>query len=119
MEKILQAEIKDNVEENITIQLLGYITAQIITIATTMFNNYWIPIDIMIFLIVGIIFVRSKAVYHGLLFVFPLLNTIYTSGNKIIITNYSKQELRIAQEESCDGIEARELTEGVYYIRKK
>ena len=115
----MNARIKDIPEKNATIEILGYIIPQIITLATTVLAEWWIPINIVLFIIVGVIFVKSKAVHQALLFVFPLRNKIYTAGNKTIITNYSLQGLKIAQEDSLDGIEARELTEGVYYIRKK
>ena len=97
---------------------MGYVIPQIITLGTTIFTDWWVPINIVLFVIVGVIFVKSKALYHAILFVFPLKNKIYTSGNKTIITSYSLQRLKIAQEDSFDEIEARELTERVYYIRK-
>lgn len=106
-------------DKNITIEMLGYIVAQIITVASTILTKWWIPIDLIIFVLTGVIFVRSKAVHHSPLFVFPLRNKIYSSGNKIIITNYSLEEMRMAQEDSEDGLEARQLTKGIYYIRKK
>lgn len=115
----MNTRIKDIPEKNSTIEILGYIIPQIITLATTIFTEWWIPINIVLFVIVGVIFVKSKAVHQALLFVFPLKNKIYTSGDKTIISNYSLQGLKIAQEDSLDGNEARELTEGVYYIRKR
>ena len=115
----MNTRIKDVPEKNSTIETLGYVIPQIITLGTTIFTDWWVPINIVMFVIVGVIFVKSKAVYHAILFVFPLMNKIYSSGNKTIITSYSLQGLKIAQEDSLDGIEARELTEGVYYIRKR
>lgn len=115
----MNSRIKDTPDRNSTIEILGTIIPQIINLATMILTEWWIPINIVLFIIVGVIFVKSKAVHQAILFVFPLRNKIYTSGGKTIITNYSLQGLKIALEDSLDGIEARELTEGVYYIRKK
>ena len=63
-------------------------------------------------------FVKSKAVYTSPLFVVPLGNRIYQAGEDVIITNYSLQEMRIEQEDTSDGLEARELANRVFYVRK-
>ena len=86
--------------------------------ATTMFTDWWIPINIVLFVIFGIFFVASNKVHTSPLFVVPMGNKIYESGENIIITKYSKQAMRIAQEDSLDGLEARELAEKVFYVRK-
>ena len=52
------------------------------------------------------------------LFVFPLCNKIFQSDNCIFITNYTLQEMKIAQEDNSDGLVARELTNNIYYVRK-
>lgn len=106
-------------QKNITHQMTGYLVAQVATVATTLFTDSWLLINLILFLFFGIYFVRSKAVYTSPLFVIPLRNHIYQSGEKVIITNYSLQEMRIAQEDNENGLEARELTDGVFYIRKK
>ena len=49
----------------------------------------------------------------------PNRNKIYESGDNIIITRYSMQGMRIEQEDNTDGLEARELTENVFYVRKQ
>ena len=115
----MNTRVKFIAGKNITIEMLGYIAAQIFTAITTIFTNYWIPINILIFIIVGVIFVKSGAIHHALLFVFPLGNRIYESGEYVIISNFRQEEMRIAQEDELEGLQARELTKGVYYIRKK
>lgn len=105
--------------KNITHEMTGYLVAQVATVATTFFTDGWVTIDIALFILFGIYFVSSKAVYTSPLFVFPLRNRIYQAAENIIITNYSLQEMRIAQEDNADGLQARELTDGVYLIRKK
>ena len=105
-------------EKNITHEMMGYLLAQVVAVATTMFIDGWIFINIVLFVVIGFFFVGSNKVYTSPLFVFPLRNKIYESGDSIIITKYSLQGMKIAQEEAADGLEARELTEKVYYVRK-
>lgn len=114
----MNSRIKQLPEKNVTIEILGYILPQIITLGTTVFTDWWVPINVVLFLVVGIIFVKSKAVHHSLLFVVPLNCRIYASGDGILITNYSFDEMRIAQEESMEGLQARELAKGIHYVRK-
>jgi hypothetical protein len=53
------------------------------------------------------------------LFVCPLCNKVFQSDKYVFITNYTLQEMKIAQEDNPpDGLEARELTNRIYYIRK-
>ncbi len=105
-------------EKNITHEMMGYVLAQVVTVATTIFTDWWILINVILFFVFGIFFVRSKAVHTSPLFVVPLGNIILQSGEVVVITNYSLQEMKIAQEDNPDGLEARELTDGVYYVRK-
>ena len=66
----------------------------------------------------GIVFVNSKRIHHGLLFVIPLNYRIYASSEDILITNYSFDEMRIAQQDSEDGLPARELARGIFLVKK-
>lgn len=104
-------------DKNITHEMTGYLLAQITTAVTTIFSNWWIPINLVLFVVFGFFFVGSNKVHTSPLFVIPMGNKIYESGENIIITKYSKQAMRIAQEDNPDGLEARELTEKVFYIR--
>ena len=105
-------------EKNITHDMIGYILPQIVTVATTLFTDWWILANCVLFLVFGFFFVGSGKVYTSPLFVIPLGNKIYESGDSIIITRYSMQNMRIEQEDIADGLEARELMENVYYVRK-
>ena len=104
--------------KNITHEMTGYLVAQVATVATTVFTDGWITINLALFVFFGIYFVSSTAVYTSPLFVFPLRNRIYQAGENVIITNYSLQEMRIAQENAEDGLQARELTDGVFLVRR-
>lgn len=114
----MNRRIKSIPEKNITHEMIGYLVAQVVTVATTLFTDWWILINIVLFVVIGMFFVKSKAVYTSPLFVVPLGNRIYQAGEDVIITNYSLQEMRIEQEDTSDGLEARELTNRVFYVRK-
>lgn len=105
-------------EKNITHEMTGYLLAQVATAATTVFTDWWIPINTVLFVVFGFFFVGSNKVHTSPLFVVPMGNKIYEAGDSIIITRYSKQAMRIEQEDNPDGLEARELTEKVFYVRK-
>lgn len=104
---------------NITYDMTGYLLAQVTTVATTVFTDWWIPINIVLFVIFGFFFVGANKVYICPLFVVPMGNKIYEAGDSVIITRYSRQAMINAQEDNPDGLEARELTEKVFYVRMK
>ncbi|MBR6422322.1 hypothetical protein IKS86_06390 [bacterium] len=114
----MNTRIKDVPQKNITLDVCPYFLPQVITCATLIFADWWILIDVVIFVTYGVFFVKSEKVYTALLFVIPLGNKIYQSGDKIIITRYSEEEMRMVLEDSPDGIEARILTKNVFYVRK-
>ena len=91
---------------------------QVIAVATTIYSDWWIPINLALFVTIGMFFVKSRKVHMSPLFVFPLCNKIFQSDNCIFITNYTLQEMKIAQEDNSDGLVARELTNNIYYVRK-
>ena len=111
--------IDDVPEKNITNKMLGYVLAYVLSVATMIFVDWWIPINLGLFIIVGLVFVNSNRVYISPVFVFPLGYKIFQSGEDIIITDYTFQEMRMAQEDNPDGLEARELAERVFYVRKQ
>lgn len=115
----MNSRVKLIPEKNITHEMTGYLLAQVATAATTVFTDWWIPINIVLFVVFGFFFVGSNKVYTSPLFVVPMGNRIYEAGDSVIITKYSKQAMRIEQEDNPDGLEARELTEKVFYVRKK
>ena len=115
----MNSRVKVIPEKNITHEMSEYLLAQVVTATTTLFTDWWIPINIVLFLVFGFFFVGSNKVYTSPLFVIPMGNRIYESGENVIITKYSKQAMKIAQEDNPDGLEARELTEKVYYVRNK
>ena len=111
--------IDDVPESNITHELLGYVLAYVLSVATMIFVDWWIPINLGLFIIVGLIFVNSNRIFISPIFVFPLGYKIFQSGEDVIITDYTLQEMRMAQEDNPDGLEARELAERVFYVRKQ
>ena len=115
----MNTRIKSIPEKNITHEMIGYLLAQVITVATTLFTDWWVFINALLFVVVGVFFVKSKAIHTSPLFVVPLGNRIYQAGEDTIITKYSLQEMRLKQEDNPDGLEARELTNRVYFVRKQ
>ena len=89
-----------------------------IAVAAMIYSDWWIPINLAVFIVVGVFFVKSRNVYLSPLFVFPLRNNIFQIEKCTFITNYTLQEIKIAQEDNPDGLEARELTDHIYYVRK-
>lgn len=110
--------IKAVPDRNITYEMAGGLLAQVFAVATTICSDWWIPINLVLFAIVGVFFVKSKNVHLSPLFVFPLCNQIFQNDKYVFITNYTLQEMKIAQEDNSDGLEARELTNRIYYVRK-
>ena len=110
--------IKAVPDKNITYEMAGGLLAQVIAVATTIFSDWWIPINLVLFVTVGVFFVKSKNVHMSPLFVFPLCNRVFQSDEYVFITNYTLQEMKIALEDNPDGLEARELTSRIYYVRK-
>lgn len=114
----MNTRIKSVPDRNITQEMTGYVFAQVVTIATTIFSDWWVLINLTLFIAFGVYFVKSKQVYTSPIFVIPLGNRIYQAGNDVIITKYTLQEMKIKQEDNVNGIEARELTNRVFYVRK-
>jgi len=110
-------KIKINPEDNVTYDASQYVLAQIITVLTLVFSNYGILIGIVIFIIGGIYFVRSKKIHQAPLFVIPLGYKIYNSGDKILIMKGSKDRMRLRLQENIDGIPARELEPGIFLVK--
>lgn len=110
--------IKAVPDKNITYEAVGGLLAQVIAVAAMIYSDWWIPINLAVFIVVGVFFVKSRNVYLSPLFVFPLRNNIFQIEKCIFITNYTLQEIKIAQEDNPDGLEARELTDHIYYVRK-
>lgn len=110
--------IKAVPDKNITYEAVGGLLAQVIAVAAMIYSDWWIPINLAVFIVVGVFFVKSRNVYLSPLFVFPLRNNIFQIEKCTFITNYTLQEIKIAQEDNPDGLEARELTDHIYYVRK-
>ena len=115
----MNTRIKKYPKDNIVWEITGYVLAQVFTILTIMFSNYWIIISSVIFLIAGVVFVNSKKVYYSPLFIIPMGYRVFQCEDVIVVTNYSKDGLKLALKTDVDGVEARELEDGIYLVRKK
>lgn len=82
------------------------------------FTDYWALICVLIFFITGIIFVKTKKVHFSPIFLIPLGYSIFEiENNNALITEMTKEDIRRFLEDNPDGIEARELERGIYWIK--
>lgn len=115
----MNTRIKEYPKDNIVWEIAGYVLAQVLTILTVIFSDYWIIISGVIFLIAGVIFVNSKKVHYSPLFIIPMGYRVFQCDGAVVVTNYSKDGLKLALEMDVDGVQARELEDGIYLVRKK
>ena len=111
-------QIKHKPIDNIIWEVAGYILAQVLTILTILFSDYWVVMSLVIFAVAGVIYVSSKKVHYSPIFLIPMGYSVFQCEKSVVITNYSKDGLRLAIESKPNGVEARELTEKVFLIRK-
>ena len=114
----MNTRVKVSPNDNIIWEAAGYVLAQVLTILTILLTDYWVIMSLLIFVVAGVIFVNSKKVHYSPIFFVLMGYNIFQCDNTIAITNYSKDGLRLAIESNTDGVEARELTEKVFLIRK-
>ena len=110
----MNTRIRYQPQENITSEAMRYLLPQIVTLLIIGFVDSWVLISFTIFLITGAVFVRSKKIHLSLLF--SMFYTVFRSGDKIIITTYSRDGMRSLLEYNQDGIEARELEPNIYLV---
>ena len=115
----MNTRISDKPNDNVIWEIFSYVLAQVLTVLTILFTDYWLVISLVIVAVTGIIFVHSRKIQHSPLFIIPMGYNIFKCEKCIAITNYSMDGLRLAIESNPDGVEARELEEGVFLIRKK
>ena len=114
----MNTRVKDKPTDSIIWEVAGYSLAQVLTILTILFSDYWVVMSLVIFVVAGVIYVNSKKVHYSPVFLIPMGYSVFQSENSVAITNYSKDGLRLAIESEPDGVEARELAEKVFLIRK-
>lgn len=114
----MNTRVKDKPTDNIIWEVAGYILAQVLTILTILFSDYWVIMSLIIFVVAGVVYVNSKKVHYSPLFLIPMGYSVFQCEKSVAITNYSKDGLRLAIESEPDGVEARELADKVFLIRK-
>ncbi len=114
----MNTRVKDGPKDNIIWEGAGYILAQVLTILTILLSDYWVIMSLVIFMVTGVIYVNSKKVHYSPIFLIPMGYSVFQCEKSVAITNYSKDGLRLAIESEPDGVEARELAEKVFLIRK-
>lgn len=114
----MNTRFSEKPKDNVVWEIAGYVLAQVITVLTILFSDYWVVMTLVIFVVAGIIFVNSKKVHYSPLFLISMGYNVFQCENCVAITNYSKDGLRLAVENNPDGVEARELEDCVFLIRK-
>ena len=88
--------------------------APVLTLAGTVVGDYGVLFAVVIFIVMGIAFVKSRQVYFASVFIFPMRYRIFKGDGGIIITRYTRDELRLKMLE--DGVQAKELERGIYIV---
>lgn len=114
----MNTRIREYPKDNIGWEIAGYVLAQVITILTVIFSDYWIIVSGVIFMIAGFIYVNSKKVHYSPLFIIPMGYRVFQCDGAVVVTNYSKDGLKLALETDVDGVQARELEDGIFLVRK-
>jgi len=91
--------------------------APALALVATFFGDYGMILSTVIFVVTGIAFVNSKQVYRASVFIFPLCYRIFKADNSVLITRDSRDGLRLRIAENPDGIEAKELSSGIFMVK--
>lgn len=114
----MNMRIKVNPQDNIVWDMSGYIFGYVATILTIIFTDYWLVVSGAIFLVVGVFYIKAEKVYCSPLFIIPMGYKIFQCGNYVVVTDYTKEELRLEQEGQQNGVQARMLQGRGYLITK-
>ncbi len=114
----MNTRVKPKLKDDIVWEVYGYVLTQVIALLTVFFTDYWILISATIFIITGIFFVKAKKVHFTPLFIIPLRYSVHeTEDGQVVITRMSREKFRKTVEDNPDGLEARELERGIYFIK--
>ena len=103
---------------NQTKEVLWMITSFIIPLGVCAFNTYLGLLTLFLLLLIGVIVIRGGYLYSFL--VFPLMGySIYSNSDIKIISKYKMEKMNLLIDESKNGLEAREISKGVYIIIEK
>lgn len=115
----MNSRIKKKPGDNVTLDMLGYIAAQVSTIVSMAITDFWLIIDVVIFLMTGVYYLLSGKVYTSPIFTLGMGRRVYnTEDGCIVITRMSPEDLLRAYEDEVDGIEARQIDRKVYMLKK-
>jgi hypothetical protein len=101
---------------NIVWDAFSYLAINIITvILPACLSDSGVAVDIIIIIVFGIVFINGDKVYASPIFLLHRYK-VYECNNYIVLTTMSREKFNIQVEETIDGVEARELTKGVYIV---
>lgn len=93
---------------------MGFL-APVLTLGGTIVGDYGVLLSFVIFIVTGIVFVKSKQVHYASVFIFPMFYSIFKCDGGIIITRNTIDGLRLEMTE--DGIQAKELERRIYLVQ--
>ena len=108
--------IKHEPKDDVVWEVYTGFFAPALALAGTFFGDYGLIFSLVVFMVTGIAFVRSKQVHLASVFIFPLCYRIFKADNAVLITRDSRDGLRLRIEEELDGVEAKELATMIYLV---
>lgn len=108
--------IKHEPKDDVVWEVYTGFFAPALALAGTFFGDYGMIFSLVVFMVTGIEFVRSKQVHLASVFIFPLCYRIFKADNAVLITRDSRDGLRLRIEEELDGVEAKELAPMIYLV---
>ena len=111
--------IKFEPKDDVVWEAYSGFLAPVLALAGTFFGDYGLLFSIVIFVVTGIAFVRSKRVYLASVFIFPMCYKIFKCENgTVLITRGTRDGLRLRIAENPDGVEAKELEPGMFMVKR-
>jgi hypothetical protein len=107
--------ISGRATENTTIEMAIYIVTYIVPLIFIEMNFTGLVVSMVLFVVVGFIFIRSDKDYLNPTFLFFGYKT-YRIDGKVILSRTSLDALNISLIESPHGISAREIVQNTYII---
>jgi hypothetical protein len=108
-------EVKDF--ELVREEVLSYFVTYVVPLTMNITENKTLIVNALLFCIIGVIYVRNELIHLN-----PMLILLgykqYTMENSIILTRYSRTELRQLQR-AGEKISYREIAKGIKVVSKK
>ena len=107
--------IHERMEKDCTIEAVGFLFPYIVSMLLVKVGFYGNLVNLLLFFLLGIVFVSSGFVQTSLSFVLMRYH-ILKNDNCYVITKLTREGYNLKLEDTKDGIEVRELAKGVYMM---